>query len=853
MFKGVRFVKNKRSLAFFALFAVVVTGLFTQISYSKFDRTRKKIVPAESRPKDRALAIPLPEIPRKAGEVPILSLKLGNNGMSSERIEVCLDSSKLGVLLLGAREVKEFHLDLENETSNLTDDILSLRGEDDDWKLLNYKIGNIYGFSRLPIEFILIPRDTRTYQRPAAFLWLLIFLVVILLGVVSPFQVTHPERLISRLARSLGLFAIIAAALLPVVSEYRVLLSLPSLWIFLPFLYLPSIRRILQIFCQKGWVAIIRLFLFLRRISDVSCPRRNILSASFFSVLVFLFYYQTMLDHLRVYKGNFSGFLSIREDLATGINPIFWNAAPELLFDNSDFEGGTLENWTAQGNAFDFQPTQGANVPPRILKLPFNYQGQYWVGTSQKYQGLPREVRGTRQGERPRGTLTSLPFTIEKERIGFLIGGAESPAENKRVRQSVALEVDGEIVRETTGKNREMMELQVWEVAPWKGQRARIIITDSAVRGSGWGHINADWFHYYEEDRMSRIQKNLLVNPSGYDAQFFYFMAFDPFLLRFKNELRKYRVLTDEAHYRYERIAFPLLTKAVSLDRPELYPQAMMGLILLSHLLGAFFLIRIVQFFGRSPFWGLLYVLVPGYQLSLALALPESLAMALVMAGLYFYLKGRILAPSILFSLSLLTRETAGLAVISLILWEFFKKKNFRNAFVLAGAFIPWIGWKFYLTVRLFDVYGWTTLFAGHQNLGLPFSGIIGLYRRALAGSINADLLPASVAYPFLLFFLCFFSLCLLWKGRDFLSLALGLFSLVSVSLNFPDVWVHIDNPVRTTSGPFLFLIIVFAAQRIPLRKPLAWLVICFFMLVFIFDFYLLTAHDFFRAGFFLK
>lgn len=846
-------MRNKGALVFFALFAFVITGLFTQITFHKFERVREKIVPAEDCPENRALTVLLPRIPLKTGEIPILSLKVKNEGATSERIEVDFNSVRLGVLFLNGREVKEIFFDMAKNTSGPVYGTLILRGQTDGWRLLNYKIGNSYGFSRGPTEYVLIPKAVNIYQKPAIFIWPLLFLFLFLLGAVSPLKLGHPMDLISRLACSLGFIIIVCAVLMPFVSKYRILFSLKSLWFFLPLLYLSTTVRFLTLFYRKWPATARKLYQYAPRLSQIISPHVNVVISLFFAFLVFVFYFQIMLDYLKIYNGNFSGFLSIREDLATGVNPIFWNATPERLFENSDFEKGTLDNWSAQGNAFDFQPTKGANVPPGIPSFPFNYQGQYWVGTSQKYQGLPGEIRGTERGDRPSGTLTSLPFVIKRDRIGFLIGGGESRVENRLARQFVALEVDGEIVRETTGKNREMMELQVWEVRRWKGKKAQIIITDSAVRGSGKGHINVDWFHYYEEDRVWQIQRSLLVNPSGYDAQFFYFIAFDPFLLRFRNEPRKYNVLADDPRHRYQRIAFPLLTKALSLDRPEFYPQTMMALILLAHLLGAFFLIRIVQFFGQSPFWGLLYVLVPGYQLSLALALPESLVMALVMAGLYFYLKGRILAPGILFSISLLTRETAAFVVIPLILWEFFKKKNLRNALVLAAAFLPWIGWKLYLTVRLFDVYGWTTLFVGHQNLGLPFSGIIHLYREASVGSIKADLLPASVAYPFLLAFLFFFSLYLLWKRRDFLSLALILFSLVSVSLNFRYFWVHIDNSVRVTSEAFLFLIIVFASQKIFLRKLQTALVLLFFIFVFVYDFYFLTHHDFFRAGFFLK
>ena len=62
---------------------------------------------------------------------------------------------------------------------------------------------------------------------------------------------------------------------------------------------------------------------------------------------------------------------------------------PYLLFENSDFEKGDLTNWTAVGTAFEFQPTKGYNPTARGRNQPSRHQGEYWIGTFEKYHGKP--------------------------------------------------------------------------------------------------------------------------------------------------------------------------------------------------------------------------------------------------------------------------------------------------------------------------------------------------------------------------------------------------------------------------------------------------------------------------------
>ena len=73
--------------------------------------------------------------------------------------------------------------------------------------------------------------------------------------------------------------------------------------------------------------------------------------------------------------------------LACSINAFAPTLVPsELLFDHSDFEKGTLLNWTAEGDAFELQPTKGDNPAARGRERS-RHQGQHWSGTYEDYNG----------------------------------------------------------------------------------------------------------------------------------------------------------------------------------------------------------------------------------------------------------------------------------------------------------------------------------------------------------------------------------------------------------------------------------------------------------------------------------
>ena len=153
-----------------------------------------------------------------------------------------------------------------------------------------------------------------------------------------------------------------------------------------------------------------------------------------------------------------------------------------------DFETGDLRGWTRTGNAFNYQPTLGDNPTARHRGQPSRHQGRYWIGGYEKYQGLPDQKPGGIQGDQPKGTLTSLPFTIPSGMLSFLIGGGNS------YQTRVELLAAGQRVFHASGRNTETLHRITWNLIPHAGKQGRIRIIDGSSRG--WGHINADDFRF---------------------------------------------------------------------------------------------------------------------------------------------------------------------------------------------------------------------------------------------------------------------------------------------------------------------------------------------------------------------
>jgi fructan beta-fructosidase len=141
----------------------------------------------------------------------------------------------------------------------------------------------------------------------------------------------------------------------------------------------------------------------------------------------------------------------------------------------ADFEGDSYgDGWTVDGTAFGTAPAGGT------------LSGQMKV-SGFKGRGLVSSYSG---GDKSIGTLTSPEFTIDRPYINFLIGGG-----GHMNRTCINLIIDGGRVLSARGFNRgsggsENLDWQSWNVADFRGKRAKIQIVDNHT--GGWGHINVD-------------------------------------------------------------------------------------------------------------------------------------------------------------------------------------------------------------------------------------------------------------------------------------------------------------------------------------------------------------------------
>jgi putative membrane-bound dehydrogenase-like protein len=148
---------------------------------------------------------------------------------------------------------------------------------------------------------------------------------------------------------------------------------------------------------------------------------------------------------------------------------------------NFAFETGDLTDWTASGDAFKGQPIKGDTVAPRRGDMKSQHQGKYWIGTF--------EVAG----DKPTGTLTSVPFKVTHHFASFLIGGGSS----EQTRVELVRAADQKVIFKASGSDTENMARVVVDLRQYQDQEIFIRLVDEHT--GGWGHINFDDFRFHAE------------------------------------------------------------------------------------------------------------------------------------------------------------------------------------------------------------------------------------------------------------------------------------------------------------------------------------------------------------------
>lgn len=216
----------------------------------------------------------------------------------------------------------------------------------------------------------------------------------------------------------------------------------------------------------------------------------------------------------------------------------------------------------------------------------------------------------------------------------------------------------------------------------------------------------------------AELQQHTYSTP-GYDGQFSYYLA------RYGLE---HRELFDVPAYRAQRILLPALAAALSLGQADWLVWALLAVNLVALALGAYWLELLLVKRG-APIWpALAFALSMGMLGAVRMTTNEALAYALVLGGLVWLDRHRIVYCGALFGLAALAKEPtllcAGACVLACL-----QKRDWRAAVMLTFlSAAPFVTWQLYLQ-RTFGQLGVAS--GGGETTGfewLPFGGLVRLF-----------------------------------------------------------------------------------------------------------------------------
>jgi hypothetical protein len=181
---------------------------------------------------------------------------------------------------------------------------------------------------------------------------------------------------------------------------------------------------------------------------------------------------------------------------------------------------------------------------------------------------------------------------------------------------------------------------------------------------------------------------------AGYDGQFYRYLAHDPGLQR------GYSQYVDSPQLRFRRILVPLAAWLLAFGKDAWIDSAYIAVELLFVGLGVYWCSRLLARRGRSPLWGLVFVVVPATLTSFDRMLVDGPLVA-IFAGFLLYCEEENWARLwLLAMLAALMRDT-GLLLCAALVMDRLWRRDWRRAAWFASSAVPAFAWYAYLAARL--------------------------------------------------------------------------------------------------------------------------------------------------------
>jgi hypothetical protein len=273
-----------------------------------------------------------------------------------------------------------------------------------------------------------------------------------------------------------------------------------------------------------------------------------------------------------------------------------------------------------------------------------------------------------------------------------------------------------------------------------------LLLTAPGLHQNPYQFVNiGHHFHAKATSSAAINDARTIDNKTGYDGQFYYFLAVDP---------AHGKDYMDAPGVIYSRIGYPATVRALSGGDPAVIPYMMVLVNILAVVGGTLAVAFFLRRHGLPPALALLYGFYPGLVLSVLRDLTEPLAFGLAAAALLVFdprSKLRLFGSASLFGLAMLTRETVALfpAIMAFGLlvgvgtasrWrDRFQWRNLGRAVAFAElAFAPLFIWRHAVTAFLLPA-GTTT----QESFGSAHHVVSGTAGRAMAALVPFHALAA--------------------------------------------------------------------------------------------------------------
>ena len=235
--KGTRWRLVQSTVLSVACASVLVLAVHTG-----FERVRFRIVTTSQRVVESPLTFALPDLTPLAGSSAAIVVRL-TGAAEPLQLTVMLNSEIVSRVSVAPRDA--IRLDTSVEAPRGIGHVLSLVSDRSGWQLNSLEIGNVHGFSDGPLSMVIVPRSRRADR--VGWWWLAPLLIVLLWARPEFHWHARGLRIVHRSAAGAVIVVFGCALLAPLLTQYRVLLSLQTFLLGAFILYVGTVPR------QQWW------------------------------------------------------------------------------------------------------------------------------------------------------------------------------------------------------------------------------------------------------------------------------------------------------------------------------------------------------------------------------------------------------------------------------------------------------------------------------------------------------------------------------------------------------------------------------------------------------------------------